>query len=275
MLEQTNETENTETQTAEEKEEGIELTDTAEVENTEETIKEPKTLSELLEEHPEVQDEINTMIQKRLNRKEREHQKELSKLNNLENLLNKGLGTNNLSDAENTLREAWKEQGIELPEPTNPGLTDRELSVLGKAEADEIIDLGLEETKKEANRLAIIGYDNLNKKEQVIFDTLSKKLMYEKNKEELKDLGVNPKLLEDKNFKDFSEMFSTKAKLKDIVNLYNKNNKKNYEKMGSMKGTEEKKVKDYYTDEEIRKLSLDDLDDPKVWEAVRKSMTSK
>lgn len=272
MLEQTNETENTETQTVEEIEEGIELTDTTEVENTEETIEEPKSLADILEEHPEYQDEMNAMIQKRLNRKEREHQKEIAKFTNLETLLNKGLGTDNLSEAENTLREAWKEQGIDLPEPVKPSLTDRELSVLGKAEADEILELGISEAKNEANRLANIGYNNLNKKEQVIFDTLSQRLMYEKSKKELIDLGVNPKLLEEKEFKTFSEMFSTKANLKDIVNLYNKNNKKKYEKIGSMESNDnEKKIKDFYTKEEVDKMTDEELDDPKVWEAVMKS----
>ena len=33
------------------------------------------------------------------------------------------------------------------------------------------------------------------------------------------------------------------------------------------------KVKDYYTEDEIRKLTDEELDNPKIWEAVRRSMT--
>ena len=40
-----------------------------------------------------------------------------------------------------------------------------------------------------------------------------------------------------------------------------------------MKGVPESRKKDYYTPEEISKLSEEDLDDPEIWEAVRKSMT--
>ena len=48
--------------------------------------------------------------------------------------------------------------------------------------------------------------------------------------------------------------------------------KKNVEKMGSMKSGPVK-VKEYYTPEEIERLTDEDLDNPQVWEAVRKSMT--
>jgi hypothetical protein len=40
-----------------------------------------------------------------------------------------------------------------------------------------------------------------------------------------------------------------------------------------MKNTVPNKVKDYYTEAEISKLTLDDLNDPDVWNAVRNSMT--
>jgi hypothetical protein len=44
--------------------------------------------------------------------------------------------------------------------------------------------------------------------------------------------------------------------------------------MGSMKNTsQDNGVKDYYSPEEISKLSMADLRNPKVWNAVRKSMT--
>ena len=49
--------------------------------------------------------------------------------------------------------------------------------------------------------------------------------------------------------------------------------KKETKQIGSMKGVPESRKKDYYTPEEISKLSEEDLDDPEIWEAVRKSMT--
>jgi hypothetical protein len=45
--------------------------------------------------------------------------------------------------------------------------------------------------------------------------------------------------------------------------------------MGSMKNNPDKGVKDYYSPSEIDKLTEEDLADPKVWEAVRRSMTGR
>ena len=45
--------------------------------------------------------------------------------------------------------------------------------------------------------------------------------------------------------------------------------------MGSMKQSQGNVVKDYYTPEEIERLTEEDLDNPKVWEAVRRSMTGR
>jgi hypothetical protein len=41
-----------------------------------------------------------------------------------------------------------------------------------------------------------------------------------------------------------------------------------------MKQIQNSGVKDYYSPEEIERLTEDDLRDPHVWEAVRRSMTS-
>ena len=42
---------------------------------------------------------------------------------------------------------------------------------------------------------------------------------------------------------------------------------------GSVKTKASVKEKDFYTPEEVDKLNQNDLDNPKVWEVVRKSMT--
>jgi hypothetical protein len=43
--------------------------------------------------------------------------------------------------------------------------------------------------------------------------------------------------------------------------------------MGSMKNAPVNEVKDFYSAEEISKMTEEDLKNPKVWEAVRRSMT--
>lgn len=280
MLEQTNETENVETQTTEENVEGIDLTDTtesAEEIETEEEKQEVKSLKDLLKENPQYQEQFNTMIKSRLDRKDRDYQKELSKYKNIESVLNKGLGVNSLDEADQRLRSFYKEQGINIPEPQKPGLSDKELEILGSAEADEIIELGLDAAEEEANKLAQKGHENWNTKERATFAKLASTLNYEKQKKELKTIGADVTLLDSKEFKDFAKQFQASTDVKTIYNLYStshKSKEKNYEKMGSMKNNpNNNEIKDFYTYEESLKFTKEDFDkNPKLFEAVERSM---
>jgi hypothetical protein len=120
-----------------------------------------------------------------------------------------------------------------------------------------------------------IGYQNLNEREKATFDKLAKTLTYEKEKTELLKLGAKEELLADKSFIDFKSKFNFNVPIADIYDMYMKSTKPKTvkENPGSMKNSDVSLVKDYYTDEEIRNLTDEQLDDPKVWEAVRRSQT--
>ena len=271
MLEQTNETENAETLTAEENVEGIELTDTPETEDapSEEEKEKVKMFT---------QEEVNEMIRKRVAREKREHEKELSKYKNVEQVLNAGLGTHSIEEAETNLRSYYKEQGIEVPEIKN-GLSDRDLQLLGNGDADDILELGLEEAEAEANRLAQKGRANWTAREEAEFNKLASTLSYENQKKELKTIGADVSILDSKEFKEFSSKFNYGTSIKDIYNLYSKTHEpkenKNIEKMGSMKNTNDNTtVKDFYSYEESLKFTKKDFDNnPALFKAVSESMT--
>ncbi len=267
MLEQTNETENVDTQTTEEIGEGIGETDTTETtDNVEEEKEEVKTFT---------QEEVDEIVKKRLARKERDFQKELSKYKDVENILNAGLGTHSIEEASSNLREYYKEQGVDLPSPIKQGLSERELQILGNEDADEILELGLKEAEKEANRLVQIGRENWNAREAATFNKLADKLDYEKKKSELKSIGVSADILDSEDFNKFVKKFNYGTDIKDIYNLYSKTEpKKQFTKLGSMKNTLPEKKEKTYSSDEIDSLSLDDLDDDETWNAVRKAMTS-
>ena len=288
MLEQTNDTENVDTQTTEEKEEGIELTDTsdnAESEEKEETDSKEevdeekkevkKSLRELLEDDEDYQKEFTKMIQGRLDRAERKHEKEISKYRDTENVLRTTLKLKDGDDTNAKLREYYEAEGIKLPEAIKPGLSARQIEVLAKDEAKQIIDSGYDEMNKEANRLANIGYANLNESEKIIFDTLCETLTKEKDRNELLKLGAKEELLSDKSFNDFRNKFNTNVPINEIYDMYMKNNSKKSvkENPGSMKNSEPSTKKSYYTPEEIAKLTDEQLNDPDIWKAVRDSMT--
>jgi len=277
MLEQTNETENVETQTTEENVDGIELTDTSNANKNvaEEKEEVRKTLREILKENPEYQEEYNNMLKARLDREDRKHQKELSKYRDTENVLRTTLNLNEGDDTNTKLREYYESEGIKLPEPVQEGLSQREIERLGIGDADDIIAEGYDAVEEEANRLARIGYQNLNDREKVTFNKLAETLTEKKNTDELLSLGAKKELLKDDKFVEFRNRFNSNVPMKTIYEMYIKeNNEKTVkENPGSMKNSDVSLVKDYYTPEEIANLSEEQLDDPKVWKAVRDSMT--
>jgi hypothetical protein len=77
-------------------------------------------------------------------------------------------------------------------------------------------------------------------------------------------------------FQDFASKFNSKTPIKDIYDIYSKTKpKKEIQTMGSVRSTQTRTTKDYYTAEEIARLTPDELRDPVVWETVRRSMTGK
>lgn len=278
MLEQTNETENVENQTTEEIDEGIELTDTSDTTESND-VDDATSNDETVEEEKKdvktfTQEEVDAIVQKRLARKDRDYQKELSKYKSAEEVLKAGLGATDINDAEEKLRDYWTEQGMKLPEKIKPGLTKHQLEVLAKDEAKEIIDSG--DADAEASKLAIKGWDNMNPQEKVVFATLMDHIDHEKKISELKTIGVKADILDSNEFKDFASKFNQKTSIKDIYELYSKSHKepKQVKKIGDITNSTPDTTKTHYTDEEISRLTPEQLDDDKVWEAVRRSMTS-
>lgn len=280
MLEQTNETENVDTQTTEENVAGgIELTDTEEVQSTEEsaTKKEEvrQTLRELLKNNPDYQEEFSEMMKTRLDRKDREFERVLSKYKDTENVLKSTLGANDIDEANKKLREYYEAEGVKLPEVYKPGLSSREIEVLAKADAQDFINEGYDSMLNEANRLAAKEYKNLNERERIVFNTLAERLTQENNKRNLLKLGATEDILNDKDFIDFKNQFNSKTPIGDIYNLYLKtrDSKTKPVAMGSMKDTvAQKETKDFYSPTDVKNLSDDDWNKPGVWEKALASM---
>lgn len=278
MLEQTNETENVETETTEEiMDEGIELTDTAETDEQNESEVEEKeeskqTLRELLKNNPDYQEEFNGMVKNRLNRQEREYQKELSKYKDTDAVLRATLKVQDDEDVNQKLRESYEAEGVQLPSRYEPGLSDREIEALAKMDAEDIIGEGYDAMVEEANRLANKKYQNLNKREQIVFSMLAEKLTEEDNKKELLKLGAKKELITDKEFIKFKNQFNSNVPIETIYSLYTSSKPKpKVENPGSMKNNDSKS-KTLYTQEEIAKLTSEELDDEEIWNNVMKSM---
>ena len=268
-------TENTDAQAVEEFEEGIELTDTA----SEEEKKEVKQYTD--EEIDKlVNDRVNSILPTKIEREKRKLEKayneKLSKYEETESILSAGLGTKDITESNQKMREFYEEQGINIPAYQKPRFSEEDERTLGESDAAKIIKLGYEEMEEEANRLADIGRENMTPRERVLFTKLANELTRQKQVKELAQIGVNEDMINDSEFKTFASQFDSKTPIKTVYEYYAQlKPKKQVEKMGSMKSGQSGKVKDFYTEEEIAALSDDDLDNDVVWNAVRSSMTGR
>lgn len=266
IVEQTTDTENVETQTTEENVEGIELTDTS-------TTEEKEPVEEKEEVKTFTQDEVDEIVKRRLARKEREYQRELSKYKDTDNVLRSTLNLKDGDDTNVKLREYYEAEGVDLPEAIHSGYSSRDTEVLAKSDAEEIIKEGFDSMMEEAERLASIGYNNLNERDKIIFATLGDKITEEKDKTELRKLGAKDELLHDEDFNNFRKQFNSNVSIETIYGLYkNTQPKKKVENPGSMKSSTTSSDKDFYTFEEASRLTDDDYkNDPNLYKIVEKS----
>ena len=251
--------------------EGEEIT--AEAEQVEEQIEETYTKADL---DRILNEKLDQIIPKKLARKEaklrREYEEKMNKYLETETVLKAGLGVDSIEEATDSLRDFYTRKGAEIPKFERK-YNESDLNILAKVEAESLIADGFDEVVEEVDRLASKGYENLTPMEKKLFTNLAEYRQAEEGKQELMKLGIKTDLLADPEFQEYKKMFNSNVELPKIVEMYNKQNQKKTEQIGSIKNTPSKTVKEYYTPEEARRLTSKDLDDPAVMKAVRYSMT--
>ena len=250
-------------------------TEEAEVQVEQEEIIADESASKVYteEEVQQIRDEYERKIDKKVSRREAKVRKELAReYGSLEHVLKAGTGKESVGEITELFTEHYRQQGVNIPQ--QPQYSNSDLKVLARAEADEIINSGFDEVIEETDRLAKIGVEKMNAREKELFRTLAEYRQNEERNTELAKLGVTKEVYTSQEFKDFASKFAPTTPISDILNIYNSTKpKKEAQTMGSITSNQVSKVKDYYTPEEIELLTEEDLDNPKVWEAVRRSMT--
>ena len=251
-------------------------------ENTEETVEETAgQVEQIADETPEekvytkaeYEEGIKKAVGKAVARREAKiHRDYQRKYGELETVLKAGTQKEDVAEITGDFREFYEGRGVQIPKI--PEYSAQETEVLADAEAREIISCGLDEVTEELDRLAALGVANMSAREKRVFTQLAEYHKTASQRRELSKLGVPEDVYTSQEFIDFASKFSEKIPVTEIYNIYSKMQpKKEIKTMGSMKAGQEQKVKEYYSPEEIDRLTEDDLDDPKVWEAVRRSMT--
>ena len=218
-------------------------------------------------------DEVNQIVGRKLARQEKKLRREYEeKYGALEEVITAGTGITDVGEMTNTFRQHYENKGIQMP--TKPSYTDKDVEVLASADAKEIIGYGFEEVVEETDRLAQKGVANMSPREKALFRQLAEYRQNTEKGRELAKIGVTEDIYNSKEFKDFSAKFNPNTPVTEIYELYHKMQpQKPVQTMGSMRNGVEPKVKDFYTPEEIERLTEADLDNEDVWNAVRRSMT--
>ena len=268
---ETSEEEQIETDASEEVEEVLNTTD--EVETNAEDIE--KQIEERANKKAEKIVETR-LIRDRIKR-ERENASQMAKYQELENIMKTALEADNLDDVISKSKSFYQEQGINIPETTNNlSLSKRDEEVLAEADAREIISLGKAEMEYEANRIANIPESQRSIREQTIFNEVCRELVNLNDIDALKEKGYDTEVLEDKDFLSFREQFNLNTPVSKIYEMYqsiNGTKPVQPKSPGSAKtNNSNNEIKDYYTPEEVRKFTEEDLDNPKLMEAIDRSM---
>ena len=221
------------------------------------------------------QEEVDAIVGRRVARAKAKIEKENQrKYGDLEEVLKAGTGKQNVEEMTDTFREFYSKKGIQIPQ--RPTYSDKDIEILARAEAEEIIRSGFEDVVEEVDRLANVGAANMTAREKAVFKVLAEHRQKEERSKELSRIGVTEDVYNSKEFKEFASKFNSNTPIKDVYDIYHKTlPKKEIKTMGSMKtnASEDNGVKDFYSVEEARKFSKRDYDkNPALFAAVQKSM---
>lgn len=245
-------------------------------EDVEESVENAENQNEEAVEEPVVEtftkEQVDEMIAKKIARKEAKIRREYErKYGRAETVLKAGLQKDNFEEAVTELENYYTQEGVNIPKVQ---YSQRDTEILANAEANEIIESGYDEIVEEVDRLASVGVENMNDRQKIMFQKLAGERKRIEEEKELSSIGVSKEAVSTNEFKEFSKKLNPSLTMKQKYEMYlEMQPKKKVETIGSMKSGPVSKVKEHYSEDEISKLTLDDLDDPQVWDAVRKSMT--
>jgi hypothetical protein len=218
---------------------------------------------------------LDEVLGKKLARREAKIRKEYDrKYGGLEEVLRAGTGKESVEEITDTFTKFYEGKGVTLPK--KPSYTDKDIEVLAKAEASEIINAGYEDVVEEVERLTELGADNMTAREKAYFKVLAEHRQKTERQNELAKLGVTEEVFNSREFQEFASDYKPNTPIEKIWNNFQKTQpKKDIKPMGSMKNNagNDSTVKDFYTRDEALKFTKADFDkNPALYQAVRDSM---
>ena len=239
-------------------------------ENVEQTTEEtPKVYTEA-----EFNAKLDEVLGKKIARKEAKIRKEYDrKYGQLEEVLKAGTGKENVEEMTDTFRQFYEKKGITIPK--KPAYSDADIETLAKHDAESIISGGFDDVVEEADRLNKVGFENMTAREKATFVALTNHIKDTETARELSKIGVTEDVYNSEEFRSFAKNFNSNVPIRDVFDIYRKTNQKEYKTPGSMKSnvTTNNGVKDYYSPEEAKKFSREELrKNPLLMQKIEESM---
>jgi hypothetical protein len=245
-------------------------------ENVEQTTEEsPKTYTQE-EFDTAVNSKVDEVLGKKIARKEAKIRKEYERqYGGLVDTLKAGTGKESVEEITNTFADFYRNKGITIPD--KPKYSDKDIEVLARADAEDIIRAGYDEVVEEVDRLAALGASNMTARDKVLFKALAEYRQNAERSRDLSEIGVTEDVYNSKEFTEFASMFNPNTPIKKVYETYAKTlPKKDIKPMGSMKNNDsgDNGVKEFYTVDEARRFTKADYDkNPALFKAVCNSMT--
>ncbi len=238
------------------------------------TVQPETPAEEKLYTESEFNKKLDEVLGKKVGRREDKIRKEYEReYGELISVLKAGTGMSSIPEITKAYKEHYESRGVQISNPTQAQST-RDVEILAREDAAEIISLGYDEVVEEVDRLAKIGVKNMTPREKATFETLANHRTETERSRELQKIGA-AEVAKTQEFKDFASKFSQSTPITEIFEIYNKTKpQKELTTMGSMKTPPvDNGVKDFYTYEESLKFTKKDFDEnPALYEAVQKSM---
>lgn len=236
----------------------------------EQPVEQPKMYTEA-----EFNAKLDEVLGRKIARKEAKLRREYDeKYRNLEEVLKAGTGKETVEEMTDTFAQFYRSKGIKIPE--HSAYSERDIEVLARAEADDIISSGYDEVVEEVDRLTRIGAKNMSPRDKAVFRVLAEHRQNAERSRELAKIGVTEDVYNSPEFQGFAAKFAANTPIADIYDIYSKTQpKKTVKTMGSMRNStgEEGTVKDFYTRDEALKFTKKDFDrNPALFKAVEASM---
>ena len=246
-------------------------TETVPVESEgQEPVQNTEQVEEKLYTKTELQQKIDNAVRRRESKLHRDYEE---KYGYLESVLKAGTGIEDVSQLGDTFADFYTKKGRNVPQRNNY-INKYDMEAGAEKEANDIISSSYEEVVQTVDYLADKGLQNMNDREKILFKHLA---TYRQNKErenELVSIGVNKDVLNSTEFNTFANQFNSDVPIKQVYDMWTKTQPKpKVEQIGSMKNTNTKQIKDYYTPEEASRLTNADYDNnPELEGIIEKSM---